>query len=136
MAAGDTFRAAASDQLEIWAERTNSEIVVAEGENVKAQSGKLFNKLRNMNLFPSFSNLFASWLLSLVRRLFICSMKLHKYTDSSFSTFAIFHLQSDAHVFLVLSQAVKRGKEGGYDVILCDTSGRMYICVYIDHSFF
>ncbi|XP_068634925.1 cell division protein FtsY homolog, chloroplastic isoform X2 [Aristolochia californica] len=39
MAAGDTFRAAASDQLEIWAERTGSEIVVGEGEKVKASSG-------------------------------------------------------------------------------------------------
>ncbi|KAK9103371.1 hypothetical protein Sjap_020625 [Stephania japonica] len=41
MAAGDTFRAAASDQLEIWAERTGCEIVVAEGEKVKAPSGRL-----------------------------------------------------------------------------------------------
>ncbi|KAJ4803822.1 Signal recognition particle receptor FtsY [Rhynchospora pubera] len=64
MAAGDTFRAAASDQLEVWAERTGSEIVMAEGENAKAPS--------------------------------------------------------------VLSQAVKRGKEEGYDVILCDTSGRLH----------
>ncbi|KAL4353271.1 hypothetical protein GQ457_06G032250 [Hibiscus cannabinus] len=37
--AGDTFRAAASDQLEIWAERTGCEIVVAEKENAKAASG-------------------------------------------------------------------------------------------------
>lgn len=27
----------------------------------------------------------------------------------------------------VLSQAVKRGKELGFDVVLCDTSGREYI---------
>lgn len=40
MAAGDTFRAAASDQLEIWAERTGCEIVVAEGEKAKAAAGK------------------------------------------------------------------------------------------------
>lgn len=40
MAAGDTFRAAASDQLEIWAERTGCEIVVAEGEKPKASSGR------------------------------------------------------------------------------------------------
>lgn len=39
MAAGDTFRAAASDQLEIWAERTGCEIVVAETEKAKASSG-------------------------------------------------------------------------------------------------
>ncbi|PON52927.1 Signal-recognition particle receptor FtsY [Parasponia andersonii] len=64
MAAGDTFRAAASDQLEIWAGRTGCEIVVAEGEKGKASS--------------------------------------------------------------VLSQAVKRGKQEGYDVVLCDTSGRLH----------
>ncbi|XVF22609.1 hypothetical protein REPUB_Repub12eG0186100 [Reevesia pubescens] len=64
MAAGDTFRAAASDQLEIWADRTGCEIVVAEKENAKASS--------------------------------------------------------------VLSQAVKRGKEQGFDVVLCDTSGRLH----------
>ncbi|KAL0385832.1 UNVERIFIED_CONTAM: Cell division protein FtsY, chloroplastic [Sesamum radiatum] len=38
LAAGDTFRAAASDQLEIWAERTGCESVVAE-KNEKASSG-------------------------------------------------------------------------------------------------
>lgn len=64
MAAGDTFRAAASDQLEIWAERTGCEIVVAEGEKAKASS--------------------------------------------------------------VLSQAVKRGKEQGFHIVLCDTSGRLH----------
>ncbi|XP_038905237.1 cell division protein FtsY homolog, chloroplastic [Benincasa hispida] len=64
MAAGDTFRAAASDQLEVWADRTGCEIVVAERDNAKASS--------------------------------------------------------------VLSQAVKRGKEGGFDIVLCDTSGRLH----------
>ncbi|KAL7611137.1 hypothetical protein Lser_V15G14339 [Lactuca serriola] len=64
MAAGDTFRAAASDQLEIWAERTGCEIVSAEKEKAKASS--------------------------------------------------------------VLSQAVKKGKEEGYDIVLCDTSGRLH----------
>ncbi|KAL5727591.1 hypothetical protein ACHQM5_000771 [Ranunculus cassubicifolius] len=64
MAAGDTFRAAASDQLEIWAERTGSEIVMAESEKAKASS--------------------------------------------------------------VLSQAVRRGKQEGFDVVLCDTSGRLH----------
>ncbi|XP_043805489.1 cell division protein FtsY homolog, chloroplastic isoform X1 [Manihot esculenta] len=39
MAAGDTFRAAASDQLKIWAERTGCEIVVAEEDKAKASSG-------------------------------------------------------------------------------------------------
>ncbi|KAK4371978.1 hypothetical protein RND71_007362 [Anisodus tanguticus] len=64
LAAGDTFRAAASDQLEIWAERTGCEIVVAEKEKAKASS--------------------------------------------------------------VLLQAVKRGKEEGFDIVLCDTSGRLH----------
>ncbi|XP_061340138.1 cell division protein FtsY homolog, chloroplastic [Gastrolobium bilobum] len=64
MAAGDTFRAAASDQLEIWAERTGCEIIVAESEKAKASS--------------------------------------------------------------VLSQAVKKGKELGFDIVLCDTSGRLH----------
>lgn len=41
MAAGDTFRAAASDQLEIWAERTGCDIVVAKEEKAKASSGRL-----------------------------------------------------------------------------------------------
>ena len=49
MAAGDTFRAAASDQLEIWAERTGCEIVVAEKENAKASSGRQIEHL--MKLF-------------------------------------------------------------------------------------
>lgn len=40
MAAGDTFRAAASDQLEIWAERTGCEIVVSERDKAKASSGR------------------------------------------------------------------------------------------------
>lgn len=39
LAAGDTFRAAAKDQLEIWAERTGCEIVVAEKDKAKASSG-------------------------------------------------------------------------------------------------
>ncbi|KAL2623294.1 hypothetical protein R1flu_003499 [Riccia fluitans] len=32
MAAGDTFRAAAAEQLDVWAERTGSDIVLGEGE--------------------------------------------------------------------------------------------------------
>lgn len=39
MAAGDTYRAAAGDQLEIWAERTGCEIVRAEKEHAKASAG-------------------------------------------------------------------------------------------------
>ncbi|KAI3703209.1 hypothetical protein L1987_73120 [Smallanthus sonchifolius] len=63
LAAGDTFRAAASDQLEIWAERTGCEIVSAEKEKAKASA--------------------------------------------------------------MLSQAVKKGKEQGFDIVLCDTSGHL-----------
>lgn len=48
MAAGDTFRAAASDQLEIWAERTGCEIVVAEKENAKAASGMYLDEVESM----------------------------------------------------------------------------------------
>ncbi|GJM91834.1 hypothetical protein PR202_ga08251 [Eleusine coracana subsp. coracana] len=70
MAAGDTFRAAARDQLEVWAERTGSEIVI--DNDKKAQP-------------PA-----------------------------------------------VLSQAVKRGKREGFDVVLCDTSGRMEVLLVLD----
>ncbi|KAM0007375.1 putative signal recognition particle, SRP54 subunit, GTPase domain-containing protein [Helianthus debilis subsp. tardiflorus] len=66
LAAGDTFRAAVSDQLEIWAERTGCEIVSAEKEKAKASA--------------------------------------------------------------VLSQAIKKGKEHGFDIVLCDTSGRKTLC--------
>ncbi|PRQ57848.1 putative signal-recognition particle receptor FtsY [Rosa chinensis] len=68
IAAGDTFRAAAGDQLEIWAERTGCEIVVAEKEKAKAATARQLE----------------------------CDM------------------------------AVKRGKEQGYDIVLCDTSGRLH----------
>ncbi|XP_047054917.1 cell division protein FtsY homolog, chloroplastic-like [Lolium rigidum] len=64
MAAGDTFRAAARDQLEVWAERTGSEIVIDRDKKAQAPS--------------------------------------------------------------VLSQAVKRGKREGFDIVLCDTSGRLH----------
>ncbi|KAI3515682.1 hypothetical protein L1887_14585 [Cichorium endivia] len=66
MAAGDTFRAAPSDQLGIWTERTGCEIVLPEKEKAKASS--------------------------------------------------------------VLSQAVKKGKEQSFDIVLCDTSGRKTFC--------
>lgn len=39
MAAGDTFRAAASEQLEVWAERTGSDIVVAEKDKGRPVPG-------------------------------------------------------------------------------------------------
>eukprot|EP00249_Psilotum_nudum_P001202 c13570_g1_i1 orf=223-1383(-) len=64
IAAGDTFRAAASEQLEAWANRTGSEIIM--GEKDKARPAA------------------------------------------------------------VLSQAVQRGIEENFDVILCDTSGRLH----------
>ncbi|KAL9684186.1 hypothetical protein QQ045_021620 [Rhodiola kirilowii] len=64
LAAGDTFRAAASDQLEVWAQRTDCEIIMAEKANAKASS--------------------------------------------------------------VISQAVKKGKDDGFDIVLCDTSGRLH----------
>ena len=51
MAAGDTFRAAASDQLGIWAERTGCEIVVAEKDKAKASSSRQLNYNSTMNLF-------------------------------------------------------------------------------------
>ncbi|CAI5521728.1 unnamed protein product [Closterium sp. Naga37s-1] len=35
LAAGDTFRAAASEQLEVWAERTGASILTAEGEKTR-----------------------------------------------------------------------------------------------------
>uniref|UniRef100_A0A0E0JTU6 SRP54-type proteins GTP-binding domain-containing protein n=1 Tax=Oryza punctata TaxID=4537 RepID=A0A0E0JTU6_ORYPU len=59
MAAGDTFRAAARDQLEVWAERTGSEIVIDNDKKAKPAS-------------------------------------------------------------------VKRGKREGFDLVLCDTSGRLH----------
>ncbi|KAG0626659.1 hypothetical protein M758_2G141600 [Ceratodon purpureus] len=65
MAAGDTFRAAAGEQLEVWAQRTGSQIVMPEA-GVKARPAA------------------------------------------------------------VLSQAVKRGIEEDFDVVLCDTSGRLH----------
>ncbi|KAH7294085.1 hypothetical protein KP509_28G055700 [Ceratopteris richardii] len=64
MAAGDTFRAAASEQLEIWAQRTGSDIVVS--EKVKPRP------------VP------------------------------------------------VLLEAVRKGVEENYDIVLCDTSGRLH----------
>lgn len=39
MAAGDTFRAAARDQLEVWAERTGSEIVIDNDKKAQPPAG-------------------------------------------------------------------------------------------------
>ena len=87
MAAGDTFRAAARDQLEVWAERTGSEIVVDNDKKAQPPAGKRYE----------------STLLS--------NKELHSYVSSNLT------------YFVVLSQAVKRGKREGFDVVLCDTSG-------------
>lgn len=64
MAAGDTFRAAASEQLEVWAERTGSDIVVAEKDKGRPVP--------------------------------------------------------------VLLEAIQKGVGEGYDIVLCDTSGRLH----------
>jgi len=64
MAAGDTFRAAAGEQLEVWAQRTGSEIVMPEAAKARPAA--------------------------------------------------------------VLSQAVRRGVDEGFDIVLCDTSGRLH----------
>ena len=34
----------------------------------------------------------------------------------------------------MLAKAVKRGKEEGFDVVLCDTSGRTYQTIFMDLS--
>ena len=39
MAAGDTFRAAASEQLEVWAKRTGSDIVISEKDKARPTAG-------------------------------------------------------------------------------------------------
>ena len=39
MAAGDNFRAAARDQLEVWAERTGSEIVIDNDKKAQPPAG-------------------------------------------------------------------------------------------------
>ena len=60
MVVGDTFKAAASDQLEIWTERIGCEIVVAEKDKAKASSGKQLNYNSTMNLFYILFPLFLS----------------------------------------------------------------------------
>ena len=37
---------------------------------------------------------------------------------------------------VVLSQAVKRGKREGFDVVLCDTSGSMVVVTDFDYHLF
>ena len=60
MVVGDTFKAAASDQLEIWAERIGCEIVVAEKDKAKVSSGRQLNYNSTMNLFYILFPLFLS----------------------------------------------------------------------------
>ena len=35
---------------------------------------------------------------------------------------------------VVLSQAVKRGKREGFDIVLCDTSGRTVVVTELEHN--
>lgn len=140
MAAGDTFRAAASEQLEVWAERTGSEIVTAQDDKVKASSG-LCNCIMWLWQFV-FVNSFVlgrflfEWVEPLTYWVYECVIPVWSCERSSFSNFLlvpqyllhgkmiICHLK--LIFYIVLSQAVKKGKEQGYDVVLCDTSGRGY----------
>lgn len=48
MAAGDTFRAAAGEQLEVWAQRTGSEIVMPEAAKARPAAGTTLNVKRLM----------------------------------------------------------------------------------------
>jgi len=95
MAAGDTFRAAARDQLEVWAERTGSEIVIDNDKKAQPPAGM------------------ALWSEKHYESTLLSNKELHSYVSSNLT------------YFLVLSQAVKRGKREGFDVVLCDTSGSM-----------
>jgi fused signal recognition particle receptor len=98
MAAGDTFRAAARDQLEIWAERTSSEIVIDNDKKAQPPAGM------------------TQWL------------DKHYYKITMLSCYYLCsYVSSNLTCLVVLSQAVKRGKREGFDVVLCDTSGRTVI---------
>jgi fused signal recognition particle receptor len=96
MAAGDTFRAAARDQLEVWAERTGSEIVIDNDKKAQPPAGMVLWSDKH----------FESTLL--------CHKELLPYVSSNLT------------YLVVLSQAVKRGKREGFDVVLCDTSGSTF----------
>lgn len=50
MAAGDTFRAAARDQLEVWAERTGSEIVIDNDKKAQPPAGMIYGLTRIMKV--------------------------------------------------------------------------------------
>jgi fused signal recognition particle receptor len=88
MAAGDTFRAAASEQLEVWAERTGSDIVVADKDKGRPVPGNFLVQCMNM-------------------------LSFYLHVLNSFYLFPS-----------VLLKAVSKGVNEGYDVVLCDTSGR------------
>lgn len=55
MAAGDTFRAAAGEQLEVWAQRTGSEIVMPEaGVKARPAAGTTSGKISGLLIFTLF----------------------------------------------------------------------------------
>ncbi|KAF3578978.1 hypothetical protein DY000_02036051 [Brassica cretica] len=171
MAAGDTFRAAASDQLEIWAERTGCDIVVAEGEKAKAATGKLksgteikdalkgsvlemlakknsktelqlgFRKPAVVMIVGVNGGGKTTSLGKLAHRLKNEGTKVLMAAGDTFRAAASDQLEiwaertgcdivvaegEKAKAATVLTKAVKRGKEEGYDIVLCDTSGRLH----------
>lgn len=106
MAAGDTFRAAARDQLEVWAERTGSDIVIDNDKKAQPPAGM------------------TKWPVKHYKSTMLCCLELSVYVSTNLTC------------LLVLSQAVKRGKREGFDVVLCDTSGSMVIiCSLLRHMF-
>lgn len=46
------------------------------------------------------------------------------------------YVSSNLTCLVVLSQAVKRGKREGFDVVLCDTSGSMVVTTDFDYHLF
>lgn len=103
MAAGDTFRAAARDQLEVWAERTGSEIVIDNDKKAQPPAGM------------------TAWSDEHYESTLLSHEELCSYVSSNLTC------------LVVLSQAVKRGKREGFDVVLCDTSGSMVVVTDFDY---
>ena len=106
MAAGDTFRAAARDQLEVWAERTGSEIVIDNDKKAQPPAGM------------------TTWSAEHYESTLLSHRELCSYVSSNLTC------------LVVLSQAVKRGKREGFDVVLCDTSGSMVVVTDFDYHLF
>jgi len=106
MAAGDTFRAAARDQLEVWAERTGSEIVIDNDKKAQPPAGT------------------TTWSAEHYESTLLSHRELCSYVSSNLTC------------LVVLSQAVKRGKREGFDVVLCDTSGSMVVVTDFDYHLF